>query len=80
MTCSVLQFGQPEVYEVLNVLEFTSERKRMSVVVRVPDGRIQLMVKGADTVIYDRLGNQQYADVTMQHLEDFATRGECQHL
>ena len=72
----ILQFGKPEVYEVLNVLEFTSSRKRMSVVVRMPNGTIKLMTKGADTVIYERLGpDNQYKEVTLQHLEDFATRG-----
>jgi phospholipid-transporting ATPase len=34
-----------EKYEVLNVLEFTSTRKRMSVIVRAPDGKIRLYCK-----------------------------------
>ena len=43
-------------YELLNVLEFTSARKRMSVIVRDPaTGEILLLCKGADTVIYERL-------------------------
>jgi phospholipid-transporting ATPase len=46
--------GTREHYEVLNVLEFTSTRKRMSVIVRNPDGQIKLYCKGADTVIYER--------------------------
>ena len=63
---------------MLNVLEFTSDRKRMSVVVRMPDGRIKLMVKGADNVICERLApNQTFVDKTIQHLEDFATKGKC---
>lgn len=41
------QNGQEVKIEVLNVLEFTSDRKRMSVVVRMPNGVIKLMVKGA---------------------------------
>ena len=36
-----------EKYEILNVIEFTSTRKRMSVVVRTPEGKLTLMVKGA---------------------------------
>lgn len=44
-------------YEVLNVLEFTSTRKRMSVIVRCPDGAIRLLCKGADNVIYERLSS-----------------------
>jgi len=39
--------GREESYQILNVLEFTSTRKRMSVIVRMPDGRIKLMIKGA---------------------------------
>lgn len=42
--------GTREKYEVLNVLEFTSDRKRMSVIVRTPEGQIKLYCKGADTV------------------------------
>lgn len=40
-------------FEVLNVLEFTSDRKRMSVVIRHPDtGRLHLLAKGADETIF----------------------------
>ena len=39
--------GEDETYEILNVLEFTSSRKRMSVIVRMPDNSIRLMIKGA---------------------------------
>lgn len=46
--------GTRECYEILNVLEFTSTRKRMSVIVRNPSGQIKLYCKGADTVIYER--------------------------
>ncbi|KAK0364341.1 drs2 neo1 protein [Friedmanniomyces endolithicus] len=44
-----------EVYEVLDVIEFSSQRKRMSIIVRCPDGRIWLLCKGADSVIVPRL-------------------------
>uniref|UniRef100_A0A8B9D716 Phospholipid-transporting ATPase n=1 Tax=Anser cygnoides TaxID=8845 RepID=A0A8B9D716_ANSCY len=39
--------GQEERYELLNVLEFTSSRKRMSVIVRTPTGKLRLYCKGA---------------------------------
>lgn len=69
--------GKKERYEILNVLEFTSTRKRMSVIVRNAKGEIKLYCKGADTVIYERLApnGQAYRDITLQHLEDFATEG-----
>ena len=47
------------VYQILNVLEFNSTRKRMSVIARTPDGTIKLYCKGADTVIYERLAPDQ---------------------
>lgn len=36
------------VYELLHVLEFSSSRKRMSVIVRNPENRLLLLSKGAD--------------------------------
>lgn len=44
-----------QVYEILDVIEFSSKRKRMSVIVRCPDGRIWFVTKGADSTILPRL-------------------------
>jgi phospholipid-transporting ATPase len=38
-------------YEQLALLDFTSKRKRMTVVLRAPNGRIRVFSKGADNVI-----------------------------
>lgn len=46
-----------EVYEVLDTIEFTSTRKRMSNVIKFPDGRICLFTKGADNVMLERLNS-----------------------
>jgi len=46
-------------YELLNIIEFTSERKRMSVIVRTPDGKILCMTKGADSIIASKLTKGQ---------------------
>ncbi|XP_034718625.1 phospholipid-transporting ATPase IB isoform X1 [Etheostoma cragini] len=63
-------------YELLNVLEFSSNRKRMSVVVRTPNGKLRLYCKGADNVIFERLTEaSQYKELTLTHLEQFATEG-----
>ncbi|XP_078481609.1 phospholipid-transporting ATPase IA isoform X3 [Ciona intestinalis] len=68
--------GKDESYEVLNVLEFSSTRKRMSVIVRAPDGRILLMCKGADNVIFERLSEKsQFKFETENHLRDYARDG-----
>jgi phospholipid-transporting ATPase len=68
--------GHDEEYQVLNVCEFNSSRKRMSTIVRSPDGRIRLFTKGADTVIFERLApSQPFSEPTLVHLEDYATEG-----
>ncbi|XP_069495994.1 phospholipid-transporting ATPase IB isoform X2 [Ambystoma mexicanum] len=68
--------GKEKSYELLNVLEFSSNRKRMSVIVRTPAGNLRLYCKGADNVIFERLSkDSNYMDQTMSHLEQFATEG-----
>uniref|UniRef100_A0A8C4ZLP1 Phospholipid-transporting ATPase n=1 Tax=Gadus morhua TaxID=8049 RepID=A0A8C4ZLP1_GADMO len=68
--------GKAQTYELLNVLEFSSNRKRMSVVVRTPSGKLRLYCKGADNVIFERLTEaSQYKELTVAHLEQFATEG-----
>ena len=62
--------GVSREYEILNVCEFNSTRKRMSTVVRLPNGKIKLYCKGADTVILERVSkNQPYTEKTLVHLE-----------
>jgi len=70
--------GEDQTYRILNTLEFNSSRKRMSAIVRMPDGRIKLFCKGADSMIYSRLrkGEQQEdRKVTAENLEMFAREG-----
>ena len=40
-----------ETYQILDVVEFSSGRKRMSIVVRMPDHRICVFSKGADSTM-----------------------------
>ncbi|XP_037661950.1 phospholipid-transporting ATPase IC [Choloepus didactylus] len=54
-TITISELGTERTYHVLALLDFNSERKRMSVIVRTPEGNIRLYCKGADTVIYERL-------------------------
>jgi magnesium-transporting ATPase (P-type) len=62
--------GETLEYEILNVCEFNSTRKRMSTVVRGPDGKIKIYCKGADTVIFERLApGNPFVESTMAHLE-----------
>ncbi|TPX26285.1 hypothetical protein DIZ76_011747 [Coccidioides immitis] len=68
--------GEEEEYELLAVCEFNSTRKRMSTIFRCPDGKIRIYCKGADTVILERLhSNNPIVDVTLQHLEEYASEG-----
>ncbi|OQR85207.1 phospholipid-transporting ATPase, partial [Thraustotheca clavata] len=69
------------IYKVLDVLEFNSTRKRMSCIVRCPNGELLLLCKGADTVIYERLEPTTNLAVlnirnkTLEHMETFASEG-----
>uniref|UniRef100_A0A4W5Q596 Phospholipid-transporting ATPase n=1 Tax=Hucho hucho TaxID=62062 RepID=A0A4W5Q596_9TELE len=68
---SVIMEGEGE-----DLFFFYSNRKRMSVVVRTPDGKLRLYCKGADNVIFERLTDaSQYKELTIAHLEQFATEG-----
>ena len=42
-------------YKLLNVIEFDSTRKRMTVVVRTPENKVLVLCKGADSIIEKRL-------------------------
>nr|XP_037870824.1 probable phospholipid-transporting ATPase IA isoform X3 [Bombyx mori] len=74
----VRALGDTLRYQLLHVLDFTSARKRMSVIVRTPEGTIKLYCKGADSVIYSRLSggdSAPFAAATLAHLEHFAAEG-----
>ncbi|KAL3686628.1 hypothetical protein R1sor_009202 [Riccia sorocarpa] len=64
-------------YELLNVLEFSSARKRMSVILRFPDGRLILLSKGADSVILGRVdpSRKEFVRSTVEHLNQFGEVG-----
>ncbi|MED6227025.1 putative phospholipid-transporting ATPase 11 [Stylosanthes scabra] len=42
-------------YKLLNILQFTIARKRMSVIVRDEEGKLLLLSKGADSVMFEWL-------------------------
>jgi phospholipid-translocating ATPase len=70
--------GEEMEFAVLNTLEFNSTRKRMSAIIRMPDGRIILYCKGADSIIYSRLKKGEQSELrraTAEHLEMFAREG-----
>ncbi|KAF2466168.1 phospholipid-translocating P-type ATPase [Lindgomyces ingoldianus] len=63
-----------ETYEVLDVIEFSSKRKRMSIVVRFPDGRICIFCKGADSIVMQRLKLSTLANKKMVEIERRASK------
>ncbi|KAF2737543.1 phospholipid-translocating P-type ATPase [Polyplosphaeria fusca] len=74
----VNMMGEERKYQVLNTLEFNSTRKRMSAIIRMPDGKIVLFCKGADSMIYSRLvpgAQRELRATTGEHLEMFAREG-----
>ncbi|KAK6128049.1 hypothetical protein DH2020_038213 [Rehmannia glutinosa] len=64
-------------FKVLNLLDFTSKRKRMSVIVRDENGQILLLCKGADSIIFDRLARngRMYEEATTKHLNEYGEAG-----
>ena len=72
-TCHIVNFyGEEQEFEILNINKFNSTRKRMSVVTRQPDGSIELLCKGADNVMLERLvddkvGNATLADMLIEY-------------
>ncbi|XDT22710.1 E1-E2 ATPases phosphorylation site [Nakaseomyces glabratus] len=79
--------GIQKEFEILNILEFNSARKRMSCIIKIPgatpndEPRALLICKGADSVIYSRLStkagenDETLLEKTALHLEQYATEG-----
>lgn len=73
----IIEVGGKEFeYQLLAVCEFNSTRKRMSTIYRCPDGKVRCYCKGADTVILERLNDQNpHVEATLRHLEEYASEG-----
>ncbi|NXS45058.1 AT8B2 ATPase, partial [Balaeniceps rex] len=76
-TITLHELGQAITYQLLAILDFNNIRKRMSVIVRSPEGKIRLYCKGADTILLERLHpiNQDLTNVTTDHLNEYAGEG-----
>ncbi|NXI87451.1 AT8B2 ATPase, partial [Rhipidura dahli] len=76
-TITVHELGQAVTYQLLAILDFNNIRKRMSVIVRSPEGKIRLYCKGADTILLERLHpvNQSLTSITTDHLNEYAGEG-----
>jgi len=74
----IIEVGESEhKYKLLNVIEFNSTRKRMTVIVRDPENRIRVMCKGADSIILPRLRSkaERHVKKTESFLEGYSKEG-----
>lgn len=67
--------GREERFEILSVHPFTSDRKRMSVIIK-QNGVIKMFIKGADSIIKKRLApDQMFMDILDRYLNTFSVKG-----
>lgn len=77
-TMTLNMLGNEVTYEVLNVMEYSSERGCMSVIARSPDGTVRLYCKGADTKVMKKIRGGTDVDLrnrTESDLHTFAKHG-----
>jgi len=66
-----------ERFELLNIIEFSSSRKRMSVVIRNDEDKIICLTKGADSIMLPLLrgGQDKLVAKTIEDLDSYANEG-----
>ncbi|MBN3303156.1 AT8B1 ATPase, partial [Amia calva] len=78
---SLDELGRPRLYKLLTILDFSSQRRRMSVLVREPEGGLKLYCKGADTAVLERLRedcpHREDAEVALQVFSESCLRTLC---
>ncbi|KAI9671482.1 MAG: hypothetical protein M1831_004391 [Alyxoria varia] len=62
--------AQEDTYDILDVIEFSSKRKRMSIVVRFPDRRVCVLSKGADSIMTSLLRHSGLALQAARDIEE----------
>ena len=73
--------GNPISYELLQTIEFNSTRKRMTSILRAPNGEIIVMCKGADSILLPLLKpqidlqSQRLVQKTIEHMDGYARIG-----
>lgn len=74
---SINQFGQKKSLKLLDVIEFNSDRKRMSVIVQDDKGTVTIYTKGADSIMIPRYNQSQTNELNQVkvHLDRFAEIG-----
>jgi len=73
----IKMLGTEAEFEILNVMEYSSARGRMSVIARSADGSVRLLSKGSDSKVMKILHKgveKALLDATNQNLHLFATQ------
>ena len=73
----VSMLGTEAAFEILNVMEYSSARGRMSVIARAPSGGVRLLSKGSDAKVISILHKgvpKALLDATNSNLHLFATQ------
>lgn len=71
-------FGKEENFEILKVIDFSSARKRMTIIVKSPEGNIELFCKGADNVILERQAkntDRDFLEMLNTAITEFSRQG-----
>ena len=79
----IIVLGSEEIskkikYEKLQIIEFSSDRKRETIIVKNPDGKIILYCKGADSIIEQRLSKKSNKEILTQckyYVDKFSAQG-----
>jgi len=80
-TISMLYKNSTTDYEVFRTMDFNSDRKRMSVLLHDKlDGQYKLLIKGADSIIMDRLDMAQFPEEMQKKTEWFLNTASKQGL
>ena len=65
-------------FEKLEIIEFSSDRKRETIIVKTDEGKIILYCKGADSIIEKRLSEKSNKEILMQckyYVDKFSAQG-----
>ena len=72
-------FGEESInFEKLQIIEFSSDRKRETIIVKNPEGKIILYCKGADSIIEQRLSKNSNSQILTQskyYVDKFSAQG-----
>ena len=70
--------GIKKKFEKLEIIEFSSDRKRETIIVKTPEGKIILYCKGADSIIEKRLSKKSNEEILTQckyYVDKFSAQG-----